>query len=60
MDPSRAPMSRAPASRALVGLGLMLASTTAFAGMGACFRLAIHDTGCRCRWSPSRAAPSPC
>ena len=32
-----------PASRALVGLGLMLASTTAFAGMGACFRLAIQD-----------------
>jgi drug/metabolite transporter (DMT)-like permease len=31
------------ASRALVGLGLMLASTTAFAGMGACFRLAIQD-----------------
>jgi drug/metabolite transporter (DMT)-like permease len=30
-------------SRALVGLGLMLASTTAFAGMGACFRLAIQD-----------------
>ncbi|TDH63237.1 DMT family transporter [Dankookia rubra] len=30
-------------SPALVGLGLMLASTTAFAGMGACFRLAIQD-----------------
>ena len=30
-------------SRALAGLGLMLASTTAFAGMGACFRLAIQD-----------------
>lgn len=30
-------------SRALVGLGLMLAATTAFAGMGACFRLAIQD-----------------
>jgi drug/metabolite transporter (DMT)-like permease len=30
-------------SRPLVGLGLMLASTTAFAGMGACFRLAIQD-----------------
>ncbi|WP_431267751.1 DMT family transporter [Dankookia sp. P2] len=30
-------------SRPLVGLGLMLASTMAFAGMGACFRLAIQD-----------------
>ncbi|TCZ65942.1 DMT family transporter [Roseicella aquatilis] len=30
-------------SRALAGLGLMLAATTAFAAMGACFRLAIQD-----------------
>jgi drug/metabolite transporter (DMT)-like permease len=29
--------------RALAGLGLMLASTTAFAAMGTCFRLAIQD-----------------
>lgn len=30
-------------SRPLVGLGLMPAPTSAFAGMGACFRLAIQD-----------------
>jgi drug/metabolite transporter (DMT)-like permease len=30
-------------SRALAGLGLMLAATTAFAAMGACFRFAIQD-----------------
>lgn len=32
-----------PRSRALAGMGLMLAATLAFAGMGACFRLALED-----------------
>lgn len=38
-----APAARPPRPRALAGMGLMLAATMAFAGMGACFRLALED-----------------
>lgn len=38
-----APAAGPPRSRALAGMGFMLAATLAFAAMGACFRLALED-----------------